>query len=198
MILFNREERNKFDRIEEEWRPCPEYEEYYEISNFGRVKSKAVFIRHDGNWAEENGYVKKIKVKNITTNRYGYLTSKLCKLGKCRRLTIHRLVAKAFIPNPNNYTQVNHIDGNKENNCIWNLEWVSQARNIQHAFETGLMTNEHLKGSNHHNAKLNEDIVKTIRKQKEQGASAKELCEKYNIGKTTLRDIITFKTWRNV
>lgn len=185
--------------MEEIWKPCPEFEDYYEISNLGRVKSKAIFIRHDGNWSDEHGYVKKIKVKNITKNRYGYLTSKLCKLGKCRRLTIHRLVAKAFIPNPDNLTQVNHIDGNKENNYVGNLEWVSQARNIQHAFETGLMTNEHLKGSNHHNAKLTEEDVKTMRRIYNEGdVTIKALANKYNISARTARDILTNKTWKNV
>lgn len=193
------DERNKFDPIHEEWRPVQDFEDYYEVSNFGRIKSKAIFIRHDGNWSDEHGYVKKIKTKNLSKNRYGYITSKLCKLGKCRRLTVHRLVAKAFIPNPDNYTQVNHIDGDKTNNVVWNLEWVSQARNIQHAFETGLMTNDHLKGSNHHNAKLTEEDVKTMRRIYNEGnVTIKALANKYNIGATTARDILKNRTWKNV
>jgi hypothetical protein len=187
------------ENLQEEWRPVPEFEDYYEISNMGRVKSKAIFIRHDGNWSDEHGYVKKIKTKNITMNRYGYLTSKLCKLGKCRRLTVHRLVAKAFIPNPEGFTQVNHVDGNKENNVVTNLEWVSAARNIQHAYETGLMNSDHLQGSNHHNAKLTEEDVKTMRRIYNEGTvTIKALANKYNIGASTARDILTHRTWRNV
>jgi len=59
---------------------------------------------------------------------------------------VHRLVAEAFIPNPNGLPDVNHIDGNKSNNCVENLEWVSRQDNITHAWSTGLSTNEMNKG----------------------------------------------------
>lgn len=181
-------------KIIEIWMPCPEYENVYEISNLGRLKSKAVYIQNEGNF--DGGYIKHIKVKNQTINRDGYMTSKLCYLGKCRRLTIHRLVAKAFIPNPDNCTQVNHIDGNKMNNNIKNLEWVTAARNVQHAWETGLMTNEHMLGSKHHNAKVTEKDVKDIRANK--ALTRKELCLKYNLSASTLADILNKKTWKHV
>lgn len=71
-------------------------------------------------------------------NRDGYEVVNLSKNGILKTFSIHRLVAQAFIPNPNNYSQVNHIDGDKENNNIWNLEWCSAKQNNIHAIETGL------------------------------------------------------------
>lgn len=184
------------ENIIEEWKPCPEYENVYEISNLGRLKSKPVFVQNDSIFGDEGGYIKHIKLKNQTINRYGYMTSKLCFNGKCRRLTIHRLVAKAFIPNPKKYSQVNHIDGNKKNNVISNLEWVSPSQNTKHAWDTGLINADHMKGSNHHNSKVTEEIVKDIRANKI--LKRKDLAEKYNISVYTVNDIINRKTWTHV
>lgn len=71
----------------------------------------------------------------------GYILTKLCKDGIARFKRVHRLVAETFIPNPDNKPQVNHIDGNKQNNNIQNLEWATNAENMRHAFATGLMKN---------------------------------------------------------
>ena len=71
-------------------------------------------------------------------NRYGYLHINLRKDKKGYDKTIHRLVAKAFIPNPENKPEVNHIDGNKLNNHVSNLEWCTRSENTKHAFDTGL------------------------------------------------------------
>ncbi len=90
-------------------------------------------------------------VFNITRNReqklfragrgYFYLSTQKNKIK--RNYEVHRLVAQLFIPNPLNKPQVNHIDGNKENNCVDNLEWVSASENNYHAIKTGLRTYEH-------------------------------------------------------
>lgn len=105
------------------WKPIVNYERYL-ISNFGRVRS--------------------IKGKNITLlntseDKDGYLKIRLT-YGVRKRIkkSLHRLVAIAFIPNPNNYPTVNHIDGNKKNNSVNNLEWSSYSQNNQHAYDTGL------------------------------------------------------------
>lgn len=87
------------------------------------------------------------RVKNITTGYYlkpivrktGYCDVRLVdKNHKCRDFLLHRLVAKAFCENPQNKSEVNHIDGNKLNNNCTNLEWVSRNENLKHAFEVGL------------------------------------------------------------
>jgi hypothetical protein len=182
----------------EEWKPCPEFEDHYEVSNLGNVRSKAVFIPHDGNWNKDaGGYIKKFKKHNQQMNRYGYMHVKLCKYGTCNHRTVHRLVANAFIPNPDKLKQVNHIDGVKTNNTVSNLEWVSAGQNIKHAWETGLMNAEHLTGSKHFNTKLSEKQVLSIRKESG-NTTIKDIANKYGIGITTTRDIITRRTWKHI
>lgn len=79
---------------------------------------------------------------------------------------IHRMIAELFIPNPDNLPQVNHIDGNKLNNDITNLEWCTTSHNIQHAFDNNLNQNQ---GENHHNAAAPDYVVKWMREQYDTG-----------------------------
>lgn len=119
-------------------------------------------------------------------NNKGYLRVILC--GK--KYFVHRLVAEKYIPNPNNYEQVNHIDGNKLNNTVNNLEWVSNIMNRTHAVKMGL----HLKGEDCPWSKLNWEKVEFIRKSSTY--SIKELSKKFNVSETTIRDVINYKTWK--
>lgn len=105
--------------MKEIWKGIEGYESIYQISNLGRIKSK-------------------IKILSPHISNCGYLRIIL----KNKHYSIHRLVAKAFIPNPNNKPQVNHIDGNKTNNCVNNLEWVTASENQIHNYK-----NLHLKPS---------------------------------------------------
>lgn len=101
----------------EEWRAVPGYEGRYEISNHGNVKSL---------------FFKRIAYVSCFTKPNDYKCVTLYKNGKRQNLYIHRLVAQAFIPNPNNFSQVNHIDENKSNNCVNNLEWCTAKYNINY------------------------------------------------------------------
>lgn len=185
--------------IKEEWKPCPGYHGYYEVSNLGRVKTAAIFIRHDGNWAEEGGYVKKLKIRNQQTNRYGYKTIKLCKLGNCTQARVHRLVAQAFIPGGSPTHQVNHIDGDKTNNRVDNLEWVSAKENMEHAWRTGLVNSDHTVGSKHHNALLDEAKVVKIRQLYQKGGiTHQELADMYGVKIGTIKDLLSFRTWKHI
>ena len=120
-------------------------------------------------------------------NGKGYLRVKID--GKLQ--FVHRLVATKYIPNPNNYEQVNHKDGNKLNNCVDNLEWVSNQMNRTHAVETGL----HLQGEDCSWSKLDWEKVEYIRNHPE--ISAKAFAEKYNVAERTIRDARNYKTWKN-
>lgn len=115
------------------------YEGLYQVSNYGRVKSlerKNIF--YCGLRKEHLERPTKEKILNYNKSNRGYLQVCLTKDGKSKTYTVHRLVAKAFLPNLKNKKQVNHIDGNKENNSIDNLEWVTSSENNKHAFITGL------------------------------------------------------------
>ena len=121
--------------MEEVWKPVKGFEGLYEISSYGRVKSLVVWC---GN-ATIDQYKKREYILKPILGTNGYYYVNLCKDKKRYIRRPHRLVAEAFLDNPNNYYAVNHIDGNKINNRAQNLEWCSLKQNNQHAFRTGLM-----------------------------------------------------------
>lgn len=124
-------EANKLNN--EIWKPVKDYENYYEISNFGNFRSLDRYI------TRSDGVTQLRKGRLITQhlNSDGYLQAKLCKDGVIRTVRIHRLVADAFLPNPDELPEVNHKDCNRANNHISNLEWCSHIDNIVHSAEQG-------------------------------------------------------------
>lgn len=113
---------------------------------------------------------------------------------KQRWFTVARLVAELYIPNTNNYPQVNHIDGNPLNNHKDNLEWVTQSQNIQHAIKTGL---KNMTGINNHASKLNTTLVEQARADYNTGNySLRQLAIKYHMSYTAIRYAINGKTWK--
>lgn len=117
------------------WLPVKDYENLYEVSDTGLVRSVDRIILH------KTGTQRLHKGKLIALTPHKdiqYMTVSLWKGNKGTTYYVHRLVAQAFIPNPNNLPEVNHIDGNRQNNSINNLEWVTRNGNIAHAISTGL------------------------------------------------------------
>lgn len=110
--------------MEEIWKPVIGYEDLYEVSNLGRVWS---IERIDSGGVKRGGHF-----MSFTSDKGGYLRCKLTKNGKCKIMLVHRLVAMAFIQNPNSLPQINHIDENKQNNVVSNLEWCDSAYNINY------------------------------------------------------------------
>ena len=112
---------------QEQWKPIKGYEGKYDVSNFGRVRS----------------YYKGLHIKTQRINNCGYCYVKLYVRGKRQKMArVHRLVAEAFIPNPDNMSDVNHKDMNKLNNHVSNLEWSSHRGNVQHSYEHGRKMSE--------------------------------------------------------
>lgn len=104
----------------EQWKKIDKFDNYM-ISNYGNIKT-----------------AKKNKLLKPSKNTWGYLGVILYKNGNSKRYQIHRLVASAFIPNLENKEEVNHKDGNKLNNHVDNLEWVTRSENMKHAYANGL------------------------------------------------------------
>jgi len=107
--------------------------------------------------------------------------------------SIHVLVARQFINNPDNKPQINHIDGNKLNNNYLNLEWVTPKENSQHNIKLGLTT----LGSDNHHAKLSEEDVITIRDRLAKGELQKDIAKDFNVTQPTISYIVT-KGWSHV
>lgn len=109
----------------------------------------------------------------------------------CKYLMVHRLVALAFIPNPENLREVNHIDGNKRNNRAGNLEWCSPSKNIRHAISVGLIKT----GVQHHAAKLSESQVREIRAA---NGSYREIGRRYGVCIQTVSNVKRLRRYKNV
>ena len=120
-------------------------------------------------------------------NNKGY--SRVCLCGKF--YFVHRLVAEKYIPNPNNLPQVNHKDGDKTNNSVDNLEWVSNQDNRKHAIENGL----HFQGEKCSWSKLTQEDVNYIRNHTDMKQI--ELAKMFNVNRSTIGDIIHNRTWKN-
>lgn len=109
------------------WKAVKGFEGLYEVSDSGQIRS-----------LPRNGTKRGGRIMAQSTDKDGYKLSKLRFKTKVVTAKVHRVVAQAFIPNPENKPQVNHKDGNKENNDVSNLEWVTNSENIRHAKKLGL------------------------------------------------------------
>lgn len=117
--------------MNEFWKPINGYQGLYEVSSLGRVKSlprKKKFGNRE--------YLTKTTLMTGCNNGNGYLSVTLCKDHKHKRFYIHRLVAETFIANPKHYPQINHLDENRSNNKVDNLEWCTAKHNINYGNRT--------------------------------------------------------------
>lgn len=157
------------------WKYVVGYEKYYQVSNLGKIKT----LR------------KRKLILKPCINKKGYYN--VCILNKV--FLIHRLVAKAFIDNPENKPTVNHIDGNKLNNCVENLEWATWSEQNIHAFKLGLQNN---KGSNHPQHKLIESDVLEIRNLLKTNIKINDIAKLYNVSRSTIESIKYNYHWRHI
>lgn len=132
--------------MQEKWMPIKDYEGLYEISNFGNVKSlKKEWIGFNYKSKTYHKVTMKERIMKPSISKCGYKQVLLSKSNKQSLKLVHRLVAETFIPNELNKPCVNHIDGNKLNNRVENLEWCTYQENNLHAWKNNLVT-AYLKG----------------------------------------------------
>lgn len=116
------------------WKEIPRYNGAYLISNFGNMKSTERYCYHgDKPWLVKERLLSKV------VGHTGYIEYQVTYNKKHRSEKAHRLVAEAFIPNPENKPHINHKDGNKQNNHVENLEWCTEKENVIHAYHHGLV-----------------------------------------------------------
>jgi hypothetical protein len=177
--------------MEQVWKYIDGFEDLYMVSNFGSVKSLEKM------WATHN---KAIRTKPETIMKQskdsnGYFQVCLSKGGKAKNYLVHRLVAKAFIENPHNKGDVNHINCNKTDNRVENLEWATRSENIKHALDNNLV--DSAKGSRHGMSLLKEQDVIEIRSLKDK-YTKKQLAEMYGVGRRSINEILNGKSWKHI
>jgi hypothetical protein len=116
------------------WKDIIDYDGHYQASNLGRIKSVKRYVNRGF-----NNDLKTVpeKIRQQSIDKDGYLTIRLHINGIRKNYFVHRLIAEAFLENTENKSQVNHIDGNKKNCYLTNLEWVTQSENIKHSYSIG-------------------------------------------------------------
>lgn len=170
---------------EERWRAVVGYEGLYEVSNFGRIRS---VDRH----SYRRDWRSQIIAQNLNTagGRQGarmYVC--LCKEGIMRKILVHRLVADAFIPNPDpkRLTDVCHTDHNPRNNRVENLKWMTHRDNIRTSVVAGRWRR-----------KVTDDQIKEIRRRADAGESQRSLAKEYGFAFGTINSIVCRRSWRHV
>lgn len=155
------------------------FESNYEINELGCIRNNKTF---------------KELTPFITTN--GYLRVRI----KGKGYQVHKLIAEHFIDNPNNYVELNHIDGNKLNNSIDNLEWSTRSLNMLHAYRTELSNSAKCAnlGEKHGKSKLTNENVKDIWYRLLDGEKAVDIAKLYNVSKATIGNIKLKKNWKEL
>lgn len=152
------------------WKDIIGFESLYEVSNYGQIRN-----------------VKTLRILKFHLETKGYLGISLRKNNKSKRFAVHRLVAIAFIPNPENKPEVNHKDGDKQNNRVDNLEWATAKENTNHSINTGLRK-----------TKLSFEIAEQIRKEFVPfKMTRQQLAIKYKVSLGTVKDIVRNVIWKN-
>ncbi|KKM61143.1 hypothetical protein LCGC14_1534740 [marine sediment metagenome] len=193
-----------------EWRKIEGYDGMYLISSDGSIKSVGRIVKH-----KTKG--KKTIHERILEKRmmpFGYMLVSLWKNNNQKTYRVSRLVASAFIPNPLDKPTVNHINGNKTDDRVENLEWATYKENEQHAWRTGLKTKGPMAGKSHtketrhkmsisrkgirNYSKLSQNQVDEIRNLYASGGYVqKEIAEIFHISRPQISNIVTFKQWKD-
>lgn len=172
------------------WKPIKNYEGYYEVNENGEVRSVDRIVT-----TKKDGVVKHLKGRYLIPHESGrgYPAVTLSKNRHLKTTYIHSLVAEAFLPQHDPNLVINHIDGNKWNNTVSNLEWITYSQNNQHAYDNGLKG----RGEDFYISKLTEDQVRQIRKEGKYD-TYENIAAKYNVSKAAIRCVLLNRTWKHI
>ena len=135
------------------------------------------------------------KEKSFHSCKKGYQRCCLTVDGKKKSFLVHRVVALVHLPNPENKPQINHKDGNKKNNNVWNLEWTTDKENVEHSVATGLVK----RGKERPNAKLSDEEVLELRRlREEEHLTYYELGRRFNIAYQTAHKVCTRQIYTHI
>lgn len=185
--------------MREIWKPVVGFETSHEVSSRGRVRSLCRrFIggrtRLDGS---PSTMTAKGRVLSVRINKRGYAVVDISDQQRRRGRVVHKVVAEAFIgPAPSIKHEVNHLDGNKLNNCVENLEWCTPKENSQHAYDTGLKVP--MRGTQHSTAKLDEQKVREVRTLLAHGMSQRAIARIFGVTNPQIHRIAAGKSWVHV
>lgn len=183
---INREEKVS---VKEVWKDIHNYEGCYQISSFGRVKSL--------DRTNSRGRKLNKRLMRSSLDSYGYRHINLYKNGTIQNFTIHRLVARTFIENLENKEQINHKDGDKQNNNVVNLEWATSSENIRHSFDK--LNRPRLRGVSNAASKLTEARVKEIKRLLTLGnLTQKEIGAMFGVTHSNISAIKLNKSWEYI
>lgn len=180
---------------EEIWMDVVGYNGVYVVSNLGNIKStdRIIYVKHARTGIVYAQLKHGVNLYHKSING-GYLAVRLFK-DKCgRHFLIHRIVSEAFIPNPNNYPCINHIDGDKSNNSVSNLEWCTYSHNLKHAYDNKLTFG--LSGESNPGAKITESKAIEIFTCIKSGMKIREIHEALNVPIGVINNMKYNNTWK--
>lgn len=177
----------------EVWKDVVGYEGFYKVSNLGRVKSLDRYVGHPQKG--EKGRLCKSVVLKQKEDKDGYKKVNLKKKQKGNTQSVHRLVAQAFIENPLNKPQVNHINGVKSYNVLKNLEWATSSENRQHAYNAGLQNGMSRQGVKNNFNKLSDNDIDKIRFLIKEGKTQKLISSMFCVSQSCISMIKRNKRW---
>lgn len=173
---------SEFQKTEIElWRPIARRPDY-EISTLGRLRS----FRRD----------KAGRVRDSEINRHGYRQFVFTRNNQRQAVLVHRMVARAFLPNPLNLPEVNHKTFVKADCRLGNLEWMTRGDNVRHAAR--YLPPTEVRGSKHGRSKLKESDVLSIRKKRSNGERSQDIASQFGICKSTVNQVVARKIWTHI
>lgn len=171
------------------WVDIKGFEGKYQVNEIGEIKSLCRYVEN----GSPNGMILKERILKPRQNANRYMQVTLRDGKKSFAKYVHILVAEAFLTKPSSDLIVNHKDGDKTNNNVSNLEWVTYSQNNQHAYDNGL----HGRGEQQYKAKLTEKDVQEI-KRLGKYSTFQEIANHYNVSKATVRDVLLNRTWKHI